>query len=106
MHCAIGIAASALLLSVQGVALAQGAADYPAKPVTIVVPFGPGASVDIETRLYAGKLSEQMGRQFVVEYRAGAGGTIGTAYVARAPADGHTLLTITPSSLAIANATH
>lgn len=97
MHCAIGITASALLLSVQGVALAQGAADYPAKPVTIVVPFGPGASVDIETRLYAGKLSEQMGRQFVVEYRAGAGGTIGTAYVARAPADGHTLLTITSS---------
>ena len=82
MHCAIGITASALLLSVQGVALAQGAADYPAKPVTIVVPFGPGASVDIETRLYATKLSENLGgRPFLVDFKPGAATTLALSYV-------------------------
>lgn len=75
-----------------GQAAAQGASAYPTKPVTLIVPLAPGAGVDIETRLYANKLSENLKMQFLVDYKAGAGGTLGSAYVAKAAPDGHTLL--------------
>lgn len=93
--------ASATLLAwamgaVSGFAWSQ-AADYPSRQVTIVVPTGPGASTDVEARLYAQKLSERLGRSFVVDYKPGAGQTLGAAYVARAAADGHTLLTVSGS---------
>jgi len=73
-------------------ALAQG---YPAKPVKVVVPYPPGGPTDIVARLVSQKLAEQTGQQFVVENRAGAGGNIGAEAVARAPADGYTLLVAT-----------
>jgi tripartite-type tricarboxylate transporter receptor subunit TctC len=77
-----------------GLAAAQHASaqKYPEKPVRIVVPFGPGGGTDIFARMLGQQLSEAMGQQFVVENRPGAGSTLGTEHVARAPADGYTLL--------------
>lgn len=65
---------------------------YPARVVRVIVPFPPGGANDIVTRLLLPKLSEQMGQQFVLENRVGAGGTIGTAAVAQSRPDGYTLL--------------
>jgi len=78
-------------------ALAQGIGDYPNKPVNWVVAASAGGGTDFETRLYALKLGEAMGKAFVVDYKPGAGSTIGAAYVAKAAPDGYTLLTMTPS---------
>ncbi len=80
---------------------AQPAANYPAKPVRVIVPFPPGAGVDIVTRIVAPRLSESLGQSFVVDNRAGAGGIIGTELAARAPADGYHLY-MGGSSLTIA----
>ena len=73
------------------VELAQ-AQPYPAKPVRIVVPFAPGGGTDVIARRLATGLSESVKRQFIVDNRAGANGIVGTEVVARAPADGYTLL--------------
>jgi tripartite-type tricarboxylate transporter receptor subunit TctC len=75
---------------------AQGAANYPDRPVRWVVPFAPGASNDITARLFAQKLSESTGQQFVVDNRPGAGGSIGGKLVAEAAPDGHTILHANP----------
>jgi tripartite-type tricarboxylate transporter receptor subunit TctC len=66
-------------------------AGYPDKPVTLVVPFPPGGSTDYIARAIAPKLQEKLGGSFIVDNKAGATGTIGAAYVKRAPADGYTL---------------
>lgn len=68
------------------------AADFPRKPITIVVPYTAGGSSDVVARLLGKQLSEQMGQPVVVDNKPGAGATLGTALVARAPADGHTVL--------------
>ncbi len=65
---------------------------YPTKPVRAVLPISPGSSLDIVGRLVIQKLSEAWGQPVVVDNRPGAGGTLGTALAARAPADGYTLL--------------
>jgi tripartite-type tricarboxylate transporter receptor subunit TctC len=70
------------------VALAQ---DYPNRPVRIVVPLSPGGFADTPTRMLTPRLSEQMGKQFFVDNRPGAGGTIGWDFVAKQPPDGYTL---------------
>lgn len=67
------------------------AADYPAKPVTIIVPFSAGGGTDITTRTLAGPMAEALGVEIVVKNTAGAGGTIGAAETARAKADGYTI---------------
>lgn len=78
-------------------AVAQdAAATYPNKPVRWVVPFPPGASNDITARLFAHKMSESMGQQFVIDNRPGAGGSIGAQLVADAAPDGYTLLHANP----------
>lgn len=71
-----------------------GAQTYPSKAIRVVVPIGPGGSTDMVGRLMAQRLSEQMGVPMYVENRPGAGAVIGTELVAKAPADGYTLLTI------------
>jgi tripartite-type tricarboxylate transporter receptor subunit TctC len=77
-------------------AYGQGPADtYPAKPVRVVIGLAPGGGTDIQARLFAQKLSENMGRPFVVENRTGAGGTIAYALTAKSPPDGYTLLGVT-----------
>ncbi len=89
---ATGLALAAALLC-SGGALAQAAADaYPSRPVTIIIPFAAGGSTEFEFRPYAQKLSEFLGRQFVMDYKGGAGSLVGTAYVAKAAPDGYTLL--------------
>ena len=65
---------------------------YPARPVRVIVGLAPGGGTDIQTRLIAQKLSETLGRSFVVENRTGAGGTVAYAAVAKSPADGYTIL--------------
>jgi tripartite-type tricarboxylate transporter receptor subunit TctC len=67
-------------------------ADYPERPVRLVVPFAPAGGTDLTSRLISQHLSESLGRPVVVENRAGGAGNIGTEAVARASADGHTLL--------------
>jgi tripartite-type tricarboxylate transporter receptor subunit TctC len=71
---------------------------YPAKLVRVVVPFPPGGANDIVARIVLPKVSEQMGQSFIIDNRAGAGGTIGTAIVAQSKPDGYTLLVQTAAS--------
>ena len=87
-----------------GLGKAQGQA-FPNRPVRIVVPFAPGGVTDVMARLLAQKLSENLGKEFFVDNRAGAGGNIGTGVAATAPADGYTLV-LTSSSYVINPAIH
>ena len=89
LHLAVGAAALPVL---PRIARAQG---YPTCPVRIVVPYAAGLSPDIIARLVGQALSERLGQQVIIENRPGAGGTIGTEVVVRAPADGYTLLLAT-----------
>jgi tripartite-type tricarboxylate transporter receptor subunit TctC len=87
-----------LSLAATGAALAQA---WPAKPVTLLVPFPPGGSSDAIARTLGAKLQEKLGGSFVVDNRGGAGGTIGTATVKRAAADGYTFLVTSLGPLVI-----
>ena len=71
---------------------------FPAKPVRVIVPFPPAGANDIVARIVFPKVSEQMGQQFIIDNRAGAGGTIGSAIVAQSKPDGYTLLIQTAAS--------
>lgn len=89
MHFVRATLAAIGLVALAGTALAQG---YPNKPVRVVIPFPPGGTLDTVGRLLAQKLGEQMGQSFVVENKPGGNGVIGGDVVAKAPADGYTLL--------------
>jgi len=77
------------------------AQEWPNRPVTMIVPFPAGAAVDSLARAVAHVLSENFGKQFIVDNRAGAGGNLGGAAVAKATADGYTLLFGTPAPIAL-----
>ena len=95
MHLAAGAAA---LPALPGIARAQAA--YPSRPVRIVVGFPAGGATDIQARLAAEWLTGRLGQQFIVENKPGASGNIGTDTVAKAPADGYTLLqVVTPHAI-------
>ena len=83
-----------LLCAWAGMALGALAQDFPAKPITMVMPYAPGGPGDVITRVFAAAMQKPLGQQIVVENPAGASGTIGTTKVARAKADGYTLLMI------------
>src|SRR5205814_7111743 len=73
---------------------------WPSRPVRIIVGFSPGGATDIQARLMGQWLSDRLGQPFIVENRAGASGNIGTEMVAKAPADGYTLLqVVTPHAI-------
>ena len=86
------------LLALLGPASAQ---NYPERVVRIVNPYPPGGSVDITARMLAGKLSDNLGHQFIVENRTGAGGNTGSDGVAKSEPDGHTLLFTAPGPLVV-----
>ena len=88
------IAASCLLAATSLPATAQ---KWPERAVRVVVPFGPGGGTDIIARLVSARLTEEFGQQFIVDNRAGAGGTIGAESVARATPDGYTLIVVSTS---------
>ena len=85
----LGLTLGLVLMAGAGGAAAQ---TFPAKPVRIIVPQTPGGASDLLARVVGQKLSERWGQPVVVENRAGAGGNVGTDYVAKSPADGYTLL--------------
>jgi len=80
-----------LAATLPGAARAQSTGAWPARTVRIIVPFGPGSTPDILARLVADRMTQSLGQSFIVENKAGAGGSIGTLAVARAPADGYTI---------------
>jgi tripartite-type tricarboxylate transporter receptor subunit TctC len=92
---------TALVPVLMGFPLAPMAQLFPNRPVTLVVPYPPGASTDQLARLVQPKLAAGLGQPVVIEHRAGAGGTIGAAYVAKSPADGYRFLLATQPILAI-----
>lgn len=94
--------ATALALALAGLALAVSAqaADYPAKPITFVVPFGPGSATDLLARALSASTARQTGQPVVVENRPGASGSIAAQRVARAAADGYTVLITTNTTQA------
>jgi len=94
----LAIAVVACFCSVE----ASGQAAFPTKPVRYVVPFGPGGSPDLVARLIADRLTRLWGQQVIVENRAGVAGVLGTAFVAKSPPDGHTLVQCNIASSGIA----
>ncbi len=93
---------AALIAAVQAPALAQAQGQaWPNKPVTLLVPFPPGGTSDLIARTLSTKLQEKLGGTFIVENKAGAGGTVGSTGVKRAPADGYTLLVTSLGPLVI-----
>ena len=100
---AIVVAAAALAPGGASVASQASAADYPNKPVRIIVPFSPGGGTDIQARLLATAFHDAMGQTFIVDNRTGASGLIGAQLAVDAPPDGYTIL-FTTASLSV-NAT-
>jgi tripartite-type tricarboxylate transporter receptor subunit TctC len=88
------------------VAFAAGTAwgqQYPTKPVRVVIVFAPGGATDVVGRVAFQKVGEQLNQQFIIDNRAGAGGTIGAAFVAKSPPDGYTLMVYSTTLLANAH---
>jgi tripartite-type tricarboxylate transporter receptor subunit TctC len=96
--------AAAMLTGLAAVSAPATAQDYPTRQVTLVVPYAAGGGLDVFARQLAQRLSDRLGKPFVVENRTGAGTAIGSTYVARAAPDGHTLMLGTSTPFAI-NAT-
>ena len=88
----LSVMAATALVALGATGAAQAQSDYPNKPVRLVIPYAPGGATDVIGRVLAKQLSESLGQQFVVDNRAGAGGSLGAGQVAKSTADGYTLL--------------
>lgn len=90
---------SASCLAVSAVSVLHAQDNWPSRPVRMIAPYPPGGASDVLARVVAQKLTDALGRQMIVENRPGAAGNIGHELVAKAPADGYTLLLTTKSQL-------
>jgi len=97
------LAAASLFITAASPRIATAAADYPNRPVSLIVPYAAGGVADVAMRLLGDKLSNRLGQQFVIENRPGAAGIVAAQAAATAPADGYTLL-MTGNNTAIAAA--
>ena len=84
-------------------ATSAAAADYPTKPIRFVVPYAPGGNTDVLARLIGQKMTDAWNQQVIIDNRAGAAGTLGAELVARAPADGYTIIMGTFGNFIVAN---
>ncbi|WP_268743905.1 tripartite tricarboxylate transporter substrate-binding protein, partial [Bordetella bronchiseptica] len=100
LRAVLALAATASLAL--GPAAPAAAETFPAKPVTLVVPFPPGGPTDTSARLFGAVMADKLGQPVIVENRAGAGGSVGTTVVTRAKPDGYTLLWGGTSSIVVA----
>jgi len=89
------------LLACAGIACAQQPANYPTRPIRLIVPFVPGGASDFSARIIQPKLAQELGQQIVIDNRGGAAGIIGVELAVRAPADGYTLLLTNVGTLTI-----
>ena len=92
------LGATLALASLAQIAAAQA---FPTKPVTIIIGFPPGGPLDAHARLLADELGKRLGTQIIIDYKAGAGGTVGADFVAKSPADGYTLLMANTGTMVI-----
>jgi tripartite-type tricarboxylate transporter receptor subunit TctC len=92
---------SLLCVLLLAAACAAHGQSYPSKPVRIVIPFPPGNTTDIMTRLITPKMSERLGQQVIVENRPGASGMLGLDYVAKSPADGYTIACVQGGNMVV-----
>ena len=104
-HRVIQILMSTMLVSLLPTLVSQQAfaADFPTKPVTLVVPFAAGGGLDVTARIIGERLKDELGQPVVILNRPGAGSSVGARVVAAAPADGHTLFFTSGSAFAFAN---
>lgn len=86
------IPGAVLAMALGASAFAQGIQSFPSKPVTVIVAFASGGPIDLETRLYLPRVSEQLGQPLIIEYKLGQGTALGTGFVAKAKPDGYTIL--------------
>ncbi|MES2183428.1 MAG: tripartite tricarboxylate transporter substrate binding protein [Pseudomonadota bacterium] len=94
---ATGLAAASLAAVLGLAPQATHAADYPSRPITLVVPSTPGGGTDTQARILASKMGELLGQPVIIDNKGGASGNIGAQFVAKAPADGYTLLAMISS---------
>ena len=99
---ALALIAAAALAALAAAAPMQAAAQaFPSRPVTIIIGFPAGGPLDAHARLLADDLGRRLGAQIVIDYKPGAGGTVGADFVAKSPADGHTLLMANTGTMVI-----
>src|SRR5882757_4947034 len=93
----MGAARIMLALTLWLAGAGAGFAEYPERPIRLLLPFPAGGAVDIVARTMTAKMSEDLGKPFIIENKSGAGGIIATDAVAKSPPDGYTLLLATPN---------
>ena len=103
MHKILWAHVALLVAALPGYLHAQ--ANWPTKPVQMISPYVPGGTTDKDGRLWGQKMSEALGKPFLLDFKPGAGSTVGSAYVAKSPPDGYTLLVVT-SGYSITAATY